>query len=208
MTSVRFGITSGVARPVVVPSPNCPDVLSPQHATVPFDFNTHANHCPAMIWVAPVNPITCTGRVLFVVVPSPNCFLLLRPQHQTVPSVLTPHVNESPAATREKPVIGAAFARCGVCKATGSTATITPTMRIATWQRKRAFNREYAVTAIYAHCMRIKRMRCAKALNLYGQFSRCLPRLLSPLPDVSGVSFFRQAFGVGAARLKWATRSQ
>ena len=142
VTPVRFVITAGAERPVVVPSPNCPDPLSPQQATVPSDFKAHANPCPAMICVASVNPVTCTGRVLVVVVPSPNCLTLLRPQHQTVPSVLIAQVNESPVATREKPVIGAAFARCGDCIATGSATTISPTMRAARLQRRKVLIRE------------------------------------------------------------------
>ena len=71
------------------PSPNWPELLSPQHFAVPFEMSAH-------VWVdvdvsseAPESPCTGEGLNLLVVLPSPNWPELLSPQHLAVPRAST-----------------------------------------------------------------------------------------------------------------------
>src|SRR5205823_4013889 len=92
---------TGVSLSVVVPSPNCPYVLFPQHCTPPLT-RAHVWWCPAAITVTPdVSPTTSTGLLRSVVVPSPSCPSELDPQHFTPPPVVRAHVWYCPADTIE-----------------------------------------------------------------------------------------------------------
>ena len=64
--------TTGVDELVVVPFPNWPSPLLPQHLAVPFANNAHEWPSPAEIATALVRPLTTTGVDELVVVPFPN----------------------------------------------------------------------------------------------------------------------------------------
>ena len=74
---VRPVTATGVDVPVVVPFPNCPVLLLPQHLTAPPVTIAHVWLSPAVIDVAPVRPVTATGVAESVVVPFPNSPVLL-----------------------------------------------------------------------------------------------------------------------------------
>jgi hypothetical protein len=57
---------------VVVPSPNCPYVLSPHVFTVPSDRTATACASPAAMATTPVNPVICVGASASVVFPCPS----------------------------------------------------------------------------------------------------------------------------------------
>jgi hypothetical protein len=58
---VRPLTTTGIDEFVVVPLPNSPLKLSPQHLAVPFANNAHEYLSPAVIATALVRPNTITG---------------------------------------------------------------------------------------------------------------------------------------------------
>jgi hypothetical protein len=63
---------TGVNEELVVPSPNSPCELLPQHFSAP-SATAHVEFSPAVIAVTPlVSPVTCTGELESVLVPSPN----------------------------------------------------------------------------------------------------------------------------------------
>jgi len=64
--------TTGTGEVVVVPLPNCPEVLKPQQLIVPPANSAHECRPPALMLVAPVTPDTTTGTDESVVVPSPK----------------------------------------------------------------------------------------------------------------------------------------
>src|ERR1019366_3227696 len=75
----------GVDELVVVPLPNWPSPLNPQHSTVPPESSAQADSPPAEIAVTPLRPETATGVEESVVVPLPSSPWPLLPQHSTVP---------------------------------------------------------------------------------------------------------------------------
>ena len=74
--------STGVDESNIVPSPNCPSELSPQHFKLASSRIAHVCPCPAEIEIA-VRPIPKSTAVIVwrcTVVPSPNCPLELSPQ--------------------------------------------------------------------------------------------------------------------------------
>ena len=64
----------GVFLWMVVPSPRCPYVLSPQHVRAPVASRAHVWYRPAVMAVTPLeSPVTGVGVSWLVVVPSPSC---------------------------------------------------------------------------------------------------------------------------------------
>ena len=88
------GTTTGTRRDPVCPSPTCPWVASPQHATVPSVFTPH-------VWYPPAS--TCVnvpgGGLAWPEVSSP--------QQVTVPSAASPHACANPALSAAKAPAGA-----------------------------------------------------------------------------------------------------
>jgi hypothetical protein len=64
--------TTGVDELVVVPFPNCPEELKPQHLANPFVNNAHEKYSPAEIATERKRSLTTTGVDELVVVPFPN----------------------------------------------------------------------------------------------------------------------------------------
>src|SRR3990172_345410 len=97
--------STAVVLPVVVPSPNWPPELAPQHLTPPVMVS-------AQLWVNPaavaatslLRPDTSTGVVRFVVVPSPSWPLALEPQHLRPAAAVRAQVCEPPVATATTPL--------------------------------------------------------------------------------------------------------
>src|ERR1019366_1823895 len=91
---------TGTALPVVVPSPNWPLELDPQHHRVPAVLTAQVwaqrtlTEAQSLAWV-----LSCTGTALPVVVPSPSWPELLDPQHHRVPAVLIAQVCRKRALT-------------------------------------------------------------------------------------------------------------
>jgi len=64
----------GVFLWVVVLSPRCPYVLSPQQLRAPLASSAHVCHRPAVMAVTPLeSPVTAVGVSRLAVVPSPSC---------------------------------------------------------------------------------------------------------------------------------------
>src|SRR5207248_5700297 len=82
---------------VVLPLPNCPDALSPQHLAAPLAKSAHEWFPPAAIATAVMNPLTTTGVDASVVVPFPNSPFPLLPQHFAVPLAKSAHAWFPPA---------------------------------------------------------------------------------------------------------------
>src|SRR5205823_5305990 len=103
---VGWRTSTGVLRSVLVPSPNCPKMLSPQATTVPSFLSARLCWTPAetAITVPAVRPLTGTGVVRRVWVPSPNWPKLLSPQATTEPSAFNARLWAPPAATAATPV--------------------------------------------------------------------------------------------------------
>jgi len=94
----------GVDRFVVVPSPNWPAPLLPQHRTAPDPNTAHECDHPAETDATPDDkPDTPTGVNRLVVVPSPNWPSALTPQHRTAPATNTAHECERPTETDATP---------------------------------------------------------------------------------------------------------
>src|SRR5205085_2271358 len=91
------GTSIGERRRVVVPSPSCPYVLSPQHLAPPPGVTAQVWPSPGAITLA-VRPGTSTGVRRWVVVPSPSWPLVLLPQHFTPPPALIAQVWLPPPA--------------------------------------------------------------------------------------------------------------
>src|SRR5439155_22999958 len=70
---------------MVVPLPNWPWALAPQHLVVPSASNAHVWFSPALSATALARPVTTTGVDVLVVVPLPNWPKALAPQHLAVP---------------------------------------------------------------------------------------------------------------------------
>ncbi len=89
----------------MVPSPNWPKRLSPQHCTPRAAVTAHVSAYPADTETTPrVSPDTWTGVELLAMVPSPNSPFALSPQHWTPPRDVTAQVWNQPAdidVTRE-----------------------------------------------------------------------------------------------------------
>ncbi len=64
-------VLTGVVRSVYVPSPSCPNSLSPQHWTVHESMIAQAKSPPVPISSAPVIPLTEVGEDRSSVLPSP-----------------------------------------------------------------------------------------------------------------------------------------
>ena len=87
---------TGVLLSLVFPLPKLPQLLRPQHLTVPSAMTAHECHRLGATFVAFVMPFTETGYERCVLVPSPNCPKSLKPQHATPPCVVTAHECRSP----------------------------------------------------------------------------------------------------------------
>lgn len=97
---VRPDTSTGVARSMIVPSPNWPTSFRPQHLTPPAVVRTHVFCVPAETDATPlVRPGTSNGLLLFVVVPLPNWPKPLAPQHLTPPVLVRAQVWSKPAET-------------------------------------------------------------------------------------------------------------
>jgi hypothetical protein len=72
VVSSKPDTATGVNRFVVVPSPNSPKLLRPQHFTDPPDNSAHEWYWPVVTAVASVIPDTATGFRRAVVDPSPS----------------------------------------------------------------------------------------------------------------------------------------
>lgn len=83
------GPRPGARRVVVVPSPYCPWVLSPQQIAWPLPRMPHVWNAPAEIESAVDTPVLVVGSSRFVVVPSPICPDTLPPEQKTVPLART-----------------------------------------------------------------------------------------------------------------------
>ena len=91
---VRLLTTTGVDALVVVPLPNWPSALLPQHFAAAFANNAHEWLSPAEIATPrppKARPLTTTGIDELVVVPSPNWPSPSLPQHLAVPFASTAH---------------------------------------------------------------------------------------------------------------------
>jgi hypothetical protein len=98
-------IVTGVVELVLVPLPNWPHWLSPQHRTVPPPRSAQLwCHHPAVTPIAPVMPLTGTGVVLVAVLPFPSCPNWPCPQHWIVPFPRSAQVCRHPALTSTAPV--------------------------------------------------------------------------------------------------------
>lgn len=73
---------------LLLPLPNCPLELPPQHLTAPPVTLAQVWLPPAAKAWAPAIVGTSTGLLRAVVVPSPNCRELFEPQHHTLPSAI------------------------------------------------------------------------------------------------------------------------
>ena len=82
---------TGLDELVVVPFPNSPWLLSPQHFAVPLAKSAHEWMTPAETAAAFDTPVTGTGVDELVVVPLPNSPKLLSPQHFAVPFANNAH---------------------------------------------------------------------------------------------------------------------
>src|SRR5690242_4959422 len=84
---------TGVGRLSVVPSPDWPCWLAPQHLTSPPAPTAQVWASPAVIAVTPLDsPLTATDVRRSVLVPSPSWPALFAPQHLTSPPAVTAHV--------------------------------------------------------------------------------------------------------------------
>src|SRR5665213_1630937 len=114
---------AGVERPVVVPSPSCPYVLSPQHEIDMSLLRAQVYCSPAAISTTPERPGTSAGdprQGTFVPVLSrqvdvtlaagwPSWPLALLPQHETVPSACSTHVWLAPPVIWAQSLIPGTF---------------------------------------------------------------------------------------------------
>src|ERR1700738_4730221 len=82
-------MSAGTERALVVPSPSCPELLSPQLHTEPLAVTARVWPVPAAAEITPVKPGTGAGVGRLVVVPSPSWPAPFRPQDHTVPSAFT-----------------------------------------------------------------------------------------------------------------------
>src|SRR5690348_715050 len=77
---------TGVGRSIVVPSPNCPELLFPQHFTSPVSVMAQVWCPPVAIALTPcASPATSTGILRSRVLPSPTWPASLLPQHLSPP---------------------------------------------------------------------------------------------------------------------------
>ena len=58
---LTFASWAGLVFAAVLPSPSCPDALSPQHDTLPSESRPHAWLSPTPISATPASPFTGTG---------------------------------------------------------------------------------------------------------------------------------------------------
>ncbi len=84
--------TTGICELMVVPLPNRPESLLPQHLAVPLEGRAHVWLAPAVMAMAPLRKATTTGIDELTMVPLPNWPELLAPQHLAVPSESKAHV--------------------------------------------------------------------------------------------------------------------
>src|SRR5262245_33842923 len=82
----------GTVRNAVVPSPICPELLSPQHHSVKSVRIAHVWFAPAETLAQFVSEPIWVGDNLRARVPSPSCPTLFLPQHHSVPSSRIAHV--------------------------------------------------------------------------------------------------------------------
>jgi len=96
--------TTGALRFDVVPSPSCPNELTPEHKTnAPVVIEPVAR--PQVNWLPSVSdchvspPLTATGEARFTLVPSPSCPLVFRPQQYATPPDVSPQLWSVPTRT-------------------------------------------------------------------------------------------------------------
>ena len=129
MTFDNAATGTASSRRVVVPSPSCPDELSPHAQTVPSLFN--ASECPTPAATRVNTPATAarTGRVRptrdAVALPVPSCPESSSPQPHTLPSKRTAKVCER-AAISATPEI--------VVSATGASWVLVVPSPICPWK--------------------------------------------------------------------------
>jgi hypothetical protein len=99
MTLERPPTATGAEFPGLLPPPNCPDVLSPQHRTLLSDSRAHAWPAPTVTEVALKIPGTVCGTALLNRPVNPSWPCSLSPQQRTVPLDSAAHVKNSPAAS-------------------------------------------------------------------------------------------------------------
>jgi len=101
-------IVTGVEESVLVPFPNWPQSLMPQHRTVvsPRSAQLWCHH-PAVTATAPLIPLTVTWIVEPLVVPFPSCPNWFCPQQWTVPLPRSAQVWSHPALTATAPAMPA-----------------------------------------------------------------------------------------------------
>jgi hypothetical protein len=86
-----WSVDTGIDELVVVPSPNCPELLLPQHLTKPSAKTAQEWDDPVATNFAVEILLTDTGLEEVVVVPFPSAPLVPAPQHFTEPSANTAH---------------------------------------------------------------------------------------------------------------------
>lgn len=81
--------STGVRRPMVVPSPRAPDALLPQHQATPAGVTAQAKAEPLLIEVTDDSEATFTSDSRVVVEPSPTWPAKFSPQHRGWPPAMT-----------------------------------------------------------------------------------------------------------------------
>src|SRR5437762_8523158 len=90
---VPFAFTAAVGESVVVPLPNCPELLCPQQRTAVSASSAHVCQPPTAMALGPAIPATCTGGDELAIEPSPTSPYVFWPQHRAVPSDKMAHVS-------------------------------------------------------------------------------------------------------------------
>src|SRR5512133_2083298 len=97
---------AGNRRSPLLPSPSCPEPLSPQQRTPPARLRAQVWFRPAATATAPrASSERAVGRVRVFVVPSPSCPATFRPQHLTAPRRVSAQVCWPPAAIAVTPLV-------------------------------------------------------------------------------------------------------
>ncbi len=109
MFTLKFFTGTGVFLSLKVPSPSCPNLLSPQAQTVQSDFRARPCCHPEPISIISSSPSILTGIFLSESVPSPNCPLELFPHENTFPSEFKARLCQPLVATL---IIFAIFITC------------------------------------------------------------------------------------------------
>lgn len=97
--------TSGMRLTSVQKEPSCPELLSPQHLTVPSEMVAQVWFVPAEMCVAVKMPVTATGMFELEIELFPSWPKEFKPQHLTVPSERRAQEWFPPAETSVAPVM-------------------------------------------------------------------------------------------------------